>query len=124
MGNDGLDSNDDGEVDTGYMNTHATAKNIISVGGSENYREGTIGTTWYDFKFKSGAIKFSEPPISGDSVIDDIDGVMAISNRGPTADGRIKPDILAPGSFVASTLSSEASCDWGVAGNPTYCYLT
>jgi len=124
MGNDGLDSNDDGEVDTGYMNTHATAKNIISVGGSENYREGTIGTTWYDFKFKSGAIKFSEPPISGDSVIDDIDGVMAISNRGPTGDGRLKPDILAPGSFVASTLSSEAPCDWGVPGNPSYCYLT
>ena len=124
MGNDGLDSNADGEVDTGYMNTHATAKNIISVGGSENYREGSNIITWDDFKFKSGALKFTEPPIYGDSVVDDIDGVMAISNRGPTSDGRIKPDILAPGSFVASTLSSEASCDWGVPQNPSYCYMT
>ena len=40
MGNDGRDVNSNGEVDLAYMNNQATAKNIISVGASENFKPG------------------------------------------------------------------------------------
>lgn len=33
---------------------------------------------------------------------DDLDSVSDFSSKGPTSDGRIKPDVLAPGHFVSS----------------------
>jgi hypothetical protein len=40
--------------------------------------------------------------------------MAAFSSRGPTDDGRIKPDVVAPGTNVLSTMSSQASsCGWG-----------
>jgi subtilisin family serine protease len=33
--------------------------------------------------------------------------IVAFSSRGPTADGRFKPDVLAPGTFVLSTRSTR-----------------
>jgi serine protease AprX len=59
----------------------ATAKNAIAVGASENQR-----------------------PEYG-NVSDDIDEVAIFSSRGPTADGRIKPDVVAPGTSIFSTRS-------------------
>lgn len=59
----------------------ATAKNVIAVGASENHR-----------------------PEYG-NVSDDIDEVAIFSSRGPTADGRIKPDVVAPGTSIFSTRS-------------------
>ena len=35
-----------------------------------------------------------------------IKGMAAFSSRGPTADGRVKPDLVAPGTFILSTRSS------------------
>lgn len=62
----------------------ATAKNIIAVGASENNR-----------------------PNYG-SLADNTNQVAFFSSRGPTADGRIKPDVVAPGTMVLSTKSSLA----------------
>jgi serine protease AprX len=42
--------------------------------------------------------------------------VVPFSSRGPTADGRFKPDVLAPGTFVLSTRSSRIAVNnhaWG-----------
>ena len=60
-----------------------TAKNIISVGASENNR-----------------------PASG-SLSDNPDTMASFSSRGPTADGRIKPDIVAPGTNVVSVRGEQ-----------------
>jgi subtilisin family serine protease len=38
---------------------------------------------------------------------DDPGQIVAFSSRGPTADGRFKPDVLAPGTFILSTRSTR-----------------
>jgi len=62
------------------------AKNVISVGNSENLR--------------------TEFSASGANNIDDLN---ASSSRGPTADGRVKPDVTAPGSYVTGSRAGDCS---------------
>ena len=38
---------------------------------------------------------------------------MAMSSLGPTWDGRIKPDVMAPGSIIVSTIPHEFQCYYG-----------
>jgi subtilisin family serine protease len=64
-----------------------TGKNVITVGAYH------IRTAWTSL---SGTSE------SHDGTIGDITG---FSSRGPTADGRIKPDITAPGSYIAAAIS-------------------
>ena len=46
---------------------------------------------------------------------DNPDQVVAFSSRGPTEDGRIKPDVVAPGTFILSTRSTQiAANNFGV----------
>src|SRR5262245_57217280 len=42
---------------------------------------------------------------------DSVDDVVAFSSRGPCASGRRKPDVLAPGTFVLSTRSSQIAAN-------------
>jgi hypothetical protein len=60
----------------------ASAKNVISVGASENVR--SVGNT------RCG------PDAASDSAVD----MASFSSRGPTDDDRVKPDVVAPGSHV------------------------
>ncbi|MDE0556924.1 MAG: S8 family serine peptidase [Candidatus Poseidoniaceae archaeon] len=64
---------------TGTVSPPATAKNILSVGNHQN--------------------RYSGAP----------DSLMSSSSRGPTDDGRIKPDIIAPGGYVRSCRAQEAT---------------
>ncbi|GED32382.1 S8 family serine peptidase [Brevibacillus centrosporus] len=74
--------NDGDELNEYYTLTPpATAKNAITVGASENRR----------------------PEYGNNS--DNVDEVAFFSSRGPTADGRIKPDVVAPGTSIFSTRS-------------------
>jgi hypothetical protein len=78
-GNDGSGSN--------TVSTPATAKNVITVGASENVRQtGTDGCAVAN----SGA--------------DSANDIIGFSSRGPVnsagGDGRIKPDIVAPGTHI------------------------
>lgn len=76
-----------------------TAKNCITVGASENLRPEigkTYGGIWPD--------DFPANPIKSDKRSDDAEGMVAFSSRGPTVDGRIKPDVVAPGTYILSTL--------------------
>jgi hypothetical protein len=59
------------------------AKNIIAVGNSENIRSVLLST-------------------GGTIVGDNMDDLSSSSARGPAADGRIKPDITAPGTVIAA----------------------
>ncbi len=66
----------------------ASAKNVLTVGGTESYRPD------YDGCFVDD--------LSADSV----NHVVNFSSRGPTADGRIKPDLVAPGTRILSLASN------------------
>ncbi len=111
-GNSGVDGDSDGMIDLDSIGSPGTAKNCITVGASENNRpNGSIPKPGYDIIARDGngnpfppAGHFSNNP----------DGMSAFSSRGPTNDGRIKPDVVAPGTNVLSTRSSVAAGDlWG-----------
>ncbi|MBI5500769.1 MAG: S8 family serine peptidase [Deltaproteobacteria bacterium] len=44
--------------------------------------------------------------------------VSGFSARGPTADGRLKPDVLAPGEWIVAALSGAAAVPSGPGGQP------
>ena len=83
------------------INSPGTAKNVITVGASENYR-----------------------PLKG-LMADNIDQIPSFSSKGPTVDGRIKPDVVAPGTYIISTRSSipGANYPWGIVDS-YYAYNT
>ena len=109
-GNDGTDSDADGLIDTGSIGSQSAAKNCITVGASESSRphfNPTYGTYW--------PTDFPTAPINRDRQADNPNGMVAFSSRGPTAEGRIKPDVVAPGTCILSTLSRSAT-DHGTFG--------
>lgn len=119
-GNEGVDGNSDGVIDLDSISSPGTAKNCITVGGSESYRllggaQGTYSTYW--------ASDYPSNPIKDDRVSNNSSGMVAFSGRGPTNDGRVKPDVVAPGSNIISCRShlSGAGTGWGVY-NADYVY--
>jgi serine protease AprX len=99
-GNDGTDKDRSGVVDVGSIGAQSAAKNCISVGASESSRptfEPDYGTYW--------PTDFPADPINSDRQANDPQGLVAFSSRGPTKEGRIKPDVVAPGTCILSTLS-------------------
>jgi len=118
-GNDGRDAEGNGRVDNGSVTPPGTAKNCITVGASENLRPDiteTYGGWWPD--------DFPANPVRTDTMTDDEEGMVAFSGRGPTADGRIKPDLVAPGTFILSTRSRAASdSGWRASADPLYYFL-
>jgi PGF-pre-PGF domain-containing protein len=87
------------EVVTGSVTPPGTAKNALTIGASENDR-----------------------PSKG-SVSDNINEIAYFSSKGPTDDNRIKPDVVAPGTYIISTRSTmpDANYSWGVV-NSYYAY--
>ena len=100
-GNDGTDHDGDGSINPMSVSSPATAKNCICVGASENERPGfngnTYGRWWAD--------DYPVAPYNDDPMANNPEQVVAFSSRGPTRDGRIKPDVVAPGTFVLSARS-------------------
>jgi hypothetical protein len=92
-GNEGTDADGDGRVDMGSLLGGSCAKNVVSVGGCESERGGGDGPTYRDLD-ESFPGSFSASPLGGDSAAGDMRGMAAFSSRGPTDDGRIKPDLV------------------------------
>jgi serine protease AprX len=118
-GNEGIDRNRDGRIDGTSVTPPGTAKNCITIGASENNRSTmslTYGAGWPN--------DFPVDPIASDQVSDDPEGMVAFSSRGPTRDQRIKPDVVAPGTFILST-RSRATTDngWGSTSDPLYFFM-
>lgn len=100
-GNDGTDSDGDGVINPLSVTAPSTAKNCITVGASENKRPTFNGETygeWWPDDYPSA-------PFHSAPMADNPGHIVAFSSRGPTADGRFKPEVLAPGTFVLSTRS-------------------
>ena len=73
----------------GHISSPGTAKNVISVAASENYRpEGT------------DACNLDGGGNIGPDGADNARDILRYSSGGPTSDGRAKPDITAPGTHV------------------------
>ncbi|MBR4258660.1 MAG: S8 family serine peptidase, partial [Kiritimatiellae bacterium] len=115
-GNNGIDGNGDGIVDEDSLNTPSSAKNCITVGGTENYRKSggyaDIDFRWGNWIEDDGTVLFPKDPIKSDfSTLDpnggSIQGMIPWSSRGPCDDGRVKPDIVAPGHQILSLYSSK-----------------
>jgi hypothetical protein len=109
-GNDGVDTDSDAIIDGDSIGPPATAKNCLTVGASENDRpHGSTPTpgldaNWTAVTFGGGV---SYPALgSAGHISDRPDGMAAFSSRGPTDDGRIKPDVVAPGTNILSVRSS------------------
>lgn len=81
-----------------------TAKNVITVGAAENVQAfgGTDGSGVDD----NGANNFND--------------IIDFASRGPCADGRAKPDLVAPGTHVSGGVVQTASP--GVNGTADACY--
>ncbi|GAB1317445.1 hypothetical protein MFIFM68171_07655 [Madurella fahalii] len=116
-GNDGMDAAPrDGRVDRAQIGAEAAAKNCISVGASESVRP--------DVSLQYSRFGYPKRPLSHDQVANNAHGMAAFSSRGPTREGRIKPDVVAPGTCILSTLSSHAADagDWGSSPDPAFMY--
>ncbi len=108
-GNDGTDRDGDSRINPMSVTSPGTAKNCITVGACENRRPNFDGDTygrWWPQDYPVA-------PFRNDKMADDPDEVVPFSSRGPTQDGRAKPDIVAPGTFILSTRSTR------IAGNNT-----
>lgn len=113
-GNDGSDGNRDGVVDDGSITPPGTAKNCITVGAAESMRSQggyqlPYGQLWPG--------DYPANPLQSDKPSDNADDIAAFSSRGPVRDGRVKPDLLAPGTNILSTrsqvLASGVTPGWG-----------
>ena len=143
-GNEGIDANANGVIDNDSIGSPATAKNVLTVGASENQRPsypcdatlsyqshdayqpsttcaamsgqnllGTYGQRW-------GA-DYPAAPIAGDLSAGNAGQMAAFSSRGPTDDGRIKPDVVAPGTWILSGYSHQHQEGYGGASLPRTC---
>lgn len=129
-GNDGRDSDKDGKVDSDNISSPAAAKNVLTVGatesdrpaGSGGYSSYSWGSAWYSrypaLPIKNDLISYSATPTPVYR-----QGMAAFSSRGPTDDGRIKPDVVAPGTDIISTKSSVGRNVWtAYTPNSRYCF--
>ena len=132
-GNAGIDANSDGVIDAGSMGAPATAKNVISVGASENDRQGhwecDVTLTYtncaaqggFNTLFTYGAAwpaDYPANPIKDDPSAGNAGQMAAFSSRGPADDGRIKPDVVAPGTWVLSGYSDKYQQQYDPSANP------
>ncbi|MBI4670412.1 MAG: S8 family serine peptidase [Chloroflexi bacterium] len=141
-GNSGTDANKNGIVDFGSVGAPATAKNVITVGASENDRQGhwecdTSLTYQSHDLYQTGETcssmggqnllgtygqrypdSFPVNPLKNDVTAGNQEQMAAWSSRGPVDDGRIKPDLVAPGTWLLSASQNLYQEGYGDPKNP------
>ncbi|AGW90423.1 MULTISPECIES: S8 family serine peptidase [Cupriavidus] len=117
-GNAGKDRDANGQVDPSSLPPPGTAKNCLTIGASESLRPTmrmTYGRGW--------PADFRASPIRSDRLASNPDGMVAFSSRGPTLDLRLKPDLVAPGTYILSARSRATRSEgWGLSGDPLYMF--
>lgn len=121
-GNSGVDKDKDGVIDQGSISSPGTAKNALTVGASENLNS-TGGIQNKISDLRSAKESWSAEPIWSSKLSDNVNGIAVFSSRGPTGDGRLKPEIVAPGTNILSNKSHAPGAQdlWG-AYNADYVY--
>lgn len=114
-----------GFIDWLSLGSPATAKNALTVGASRSARKTggfstlTYGQAWPD--------KYPEEPILNAGISGDPECMAGFSSRGPCGnESRIKPDVVAPGTDIASTRSALAPITnfWGpYPNNRQYAFM-
>lgn len=113
-----------GFVEFPSIATPASAKNGLTVGASRSdrtlggYSRMTWGAMW--------STEFAEDPIASETVSGNAQALAAFSSRGPVENDVVKPDLVAPGTDIASTRSSAAPLRnfWGAfPNNPAYAFM-
>jgi serine protease AprX len=110
-----------GSVDLFSLDAPATAKNALTVGAARSDRVPPDRPTWaqwwpHDFP----------PPIGDEPISGDPEAMAAFSGRGPCDEQiRMKPDVVAPGTFILSTRSAIAPARnfWAEGDDPGYAYM-
>ena len=143
-GNEGTDANADGVVDNDSTGSPATAKNVLTVGASENDRQDnyqcdtSLTYTSHD-AYQTGQTcssmsgnqsdflgtwgqrypsDFPAEPLASDVTAGNQEQMASWSSRGPTDDNRIKPDVVAPGTWILSGYSGLYQEGHGDPVNP------
>src|SRR5262249_22309637 len=78
-----------------------TAKNVFTIGASENVRSLSSSNGGVDSAGDDGC---NLPDTSADNAND----IANFSSRGPCSDGRIKPDIVGPGTHVSGGVAQNS----------------
>ena len=86
-------SDGDAGPSSGSLTAPSTAKNVIAVGGIENVRSMSTANGGDNSAGDDGCVT---PDTEANSAND----IASFASRGPTADGRIKPDLVAPCSHI------------------------
>jgi serine protease AprX len=115
-GNDGSQTNREqaivsdqfGRILYWSLRSPATAKNALTVGACCSSRaDGPYkGKNWEHYPHQPS---YLSPLIKDEPVCGDVDYLAAFSSRGPSDDDRVKPDLVAPGTVIASTRSRDSS---------------
>lgn len=123
-GNDGADKNGDHRIDERSLYSPASAKNVIAIGATEGPRLGVgLRVSWDAFN-SYGAKRFANASDRNDPISGEPEHIALISSAGPSRDGRIKPDLCAPGTNLAAPRSQATQGKgWGLASPlPYYMY--
>ena len=91
-----------GTLTYGTVGTPATAKNALTVGACQSDRPGFVDT-WGKRKPRV----YPRPPASDELVAGDPDRMANLSSRGPTDFDSVKPDLVAPGTFILSARAAN-----------------
>ena len=102
----------------------ASCKNALTVGAHRSNRtEGGLSEFSYGEAWPND---FPDSPISDEKVSGDPESLAGFSSRGPCEETRIKPDIVGPGTDIASCRSKDAPLRhfWGpYPGNKKYAFM-
>jgi serine protease AprX len=110
-----------GSVDLFSLNAPATAKNALTVGATRSDRLLPDSPNWGQWWPDDFPSPIGEEPISGDP-----EAMAAFSGRGPCDEQiRMKPDVVAPGTFILSTRSAIAPPKnfWAEGDTAGYAYM-
>ncbi|TVP60425.1 MAG: hypothetical protein EA351_00655 [Gemmatimonadales bacterium] len=111
----------------GTLRSPSTARNALCVGAGKNHRPEHSRPFREFFEARQGGsghavIHTLPPPLLDDGWSLGPDAVAPFSGRGPTQDGRIKPDLIAPGTALLASRSRHPSCifptEWGASSDP------
>lgn len=122
VGNEGRSSG--GALVNGTVRPPSLAKNCIAVGACETRRPAK-SSPWRNDSIWRTRFAGHQAVLNDDWASHD-GGLAPLSGRGPTADGRIRPDLVAPGTSILGPRSSAGPSGqgpWGSSSDNSYLYL-